>query len=144
MPAVLPEIGLALTAMLAGVILFFSLAVAPLVFRTLEPDDAGRLIRRAFPVYYLVIIAAAAPAAICFAGADSTAAVIMTLVAVGSVIARHDLMPRINRHRDAANAGADGAAKAERAFNRLHRLSVWINGAQLIGVLAVVAMRIAA
>ena len=43
-------------------------------------------------------------------------------------------MPRINQHRDRMLAGD---ATAEVPFDRLHRLSVWINGAQLLAALIV-------
>lgn len=142
MPTFLPELGLALSALLLGAMLFFSMATAPVVFTTLEPEPAGRLIRRMFPVYYLVIIIVAALAAVCFTAADTLTAGAMAVVALGSVIARQGLMPAINRHRDAANAHTDGSVASERAFNRLHRISVWINGAQLIVVIGVVAVRV--
>ncbi len=49
-------------------------------------------------------------------------------------------MPRINRHRDRM---LEGDPEAERGFNRLHRISVWINGAQLLAAF-VVLLRLAA
>ena len=52
-------------------------------------------------------------------------------------MARQVLMPRINVHRDKM---VGGNAEAERAFQGLHRLSVWINGGQLIGSVAVMFM----
>jgi hypothetical protein len=45
-------------------------------------------------------------------------------------------MPRINRDRDRSLAG-DAAAGAR--FARLHRLSVWINAAQIVVVAVVLA-----
>ena len=58
---------------------------------------------------------------------------IMALVAAGAVLSRQVLM-RINHLRDAQLAG-----DAERLrFDRLHRLSVWINSAQILALLWVV------
>lgn len=59
---------------------------------------------------------------------------IMGVVALGAVLAREVLMPRINHHRDRKLAGEP---EAERSFARLHRLSMWINGAQLLAGLVV-------
>ena len=58
----------------------------------------------------------------------------MALIALGAVVARQVLMPRINHHRDRMQAGERAA---EARFDRLHRASVWINGAQLLAALAV-------
>ena len=59
---------------------------------------------------------------------------ILGLIALGAAISRQVLMPRINTQRDRMLAGE---TEAEARFNRLHRASVWINGLQLLGALAV-------
>ena len=61
----------------------------------------------------------------------------MALIALGAFVSRQLLMPRINEHRDRM---LDGDAKAERGFSRLHRLTVWINAAQLAGALSVLVL----
>jgi hypothetical protein len=61
------------------------------------------------------------------------------LVALLFVIAWIVLMPRINAARDRALAGE---ATAGRQFDRLHRLSVAINGLQMV-ILAIVLARLA-
>ena len=61
-------------------------------------------------------------------------------IALGAVVARQVLMPRINGHRDRM---LRGDAEAEAGFNRLHRLSVWINAVQLLAAF-VVLLRLAA
>jgi hypothetical protein len=43
-------------------------------------------------------------------------------------------MPRVNAHRDMAIAGV---AVSGRRFDRLHRLSVWINAVQILAAFAV-------
>ena len=125
---------LAVTALLAtagvfGAMLFFSSVVAPLVFIRLEAATAGRFIRGLFPWYYLFVLCLAAIAAAAIAAVDPVVASIMAAVALGALVARQVLMPQINRDRDRALAGD---AKADRRFGRLHRLSVWINAAQIV------------
>lgn len=58
----------------------------------------------------------------------------MGLIALGALVSRQLLMPRINAHRDMALAGV---AVSARRFERLHRVSVWINAAQLLAAFAV-------
>jgi hypothetical protein len=123
------------TAMLAGAMTFFAGGVAPLVFQTLSEADAGRLIRRIFPVYYLIGLALSGLAGV-FAvlAARPLDAGVLAAVALLFLIARQVLMPRINALRDREVAG-DAAAAGP--FRRLHGLSVWINAAQLLAALAV-------
>ena len=52
------------------------------------------------------------------------------------MLARQGLMPRINRNRDRS---LEGDAAAGVRFNRLHRLSVWINAVQIVVVAVVLA-----
>ena len=59
----------------------------------------------------------------------------MALVAASAALSRQFLMPRINRLRDAQLAGD---TQAGLRFDRLHRLSVWINSAQILALLWVV------
>ena len=43
-----------LTAMILGIMLFFSFVIAPVVFTTLDEENARKFIRRIFPFYYNV------------------------------------------------------------------------------------------
>ena len=126
--------GIVAVASLFGSMLFFSCIVAPLVFVELEAATAGRFIRRLFPWYYAVVGGLALLSAVCMAGGRSLDAIVMTLVLLGAVLSRQILMPRINRYRDRMVAG-DAAAEAP--FERLHKVSVWINGVQLLAALTV-------
>ena len=60
-------------------------------------------------------------------------AALSALTLAGFVLARQVLMPRINRARDGEVAGDPGAGLR---FQRLHRLSVVINGLQWLALLA--------
>ena len=123
-------------AALFGGMLLYSFGFAPFLFRTLKPETAGKLLRRAFPVYYLLTIAAAALGALLiWLAGDGLSAVLLALVALGAVAARQGLMPTINAARDAGDV-------AKGRFNSLHGASVAINMVQL-ALVAWVLVRLA-
>ena len=129
--------GLLSAAILLGSMLFFSCIMAPLIFIKLDEATAGPFVRSIFPWYYLVIIGLSAVGALGLITIQPLPAVILAVIGVAAVLARQVLMPRINDQRDKMVGGSE---EAERAFQRLHRLSVWINGGQLIGIVAVLLM----
>lgn len=137
MNSFLTVLGQVSTATLFGSMAFFSCVMAPLVFIKLEEATAGRFIRSVFPWYYLVVLVLSLVAALALAFALPLHAAAMAAVAAGAVVSRQMLMPRINRHRDAMLAGDSSAGKS---FDRLHKLSVWINGAQLLAALAILVL----
>ncbi|MDJ0948847.1 MAG: DUF4149 domain-containing protein [Alphaproteobacteria bacterium] len=137
MSTILDVLGLVAVSTLFGSMAFFSAVMAPLIFIKLEAATAGRFVRSIFPWYYLVIAGLSLAAAAFLALGRPLEAAIMGLIALGAFVSRQILMPRINRHRDRV---LDGDASAERAFTRLHRASVWINGAQLLGALVVLVL----
>ncbi|MDJ0607827.1 MAG: DUF4149 domain-containing protein [Kiloniellales bacterium] len=137
MNSFLTVLGQVSTATLFGSMAFFSCVMAPLVFIKLEEATAGRFIRSVFPWYYLVVLVLSLVAALALAFALPLYAAAMAAIAAGAVVCRQMLMPRINRHRDAMLAGDSGAGKS---FDRLHKLSVWINGAQLLAALAILVL----
>ena len=134
----LQAVGLILAVLTLGVMLFFSLVVAPLVFIKLPADVAGRFIRALFPWYYLVSGLLASIAAIFLAPSNSIDAALAALVAFAALVSRQVLMPQINKWRDQMLAG-DKIASSK--FNRGHQASVLVNGAQLI-VLCILIWRI--
>ena len=119
---VLHVFGGVLLALAFGAMTFFSAVMAPLVFTKLPFETAGGFIRQVFPWYYLTVggvSAAAAPALLL--GADTLPALLAAVSAAGFWYARQMLMPSINAARDAGETAR---------FERLHRFSVIINGAQ--------------
>ena len=111
------DAGLLITGAIAGAMAFFTAIVAPAAFRVLAADQAGLLVRRLFPIYYLVMAVAAALAAM-LTGFDSPAAGrVLALVAALFMAKRVMLLPRMERHRPGRAAGDAAAA---RAFGRLH------------------------
>lgn len=115
-------------ATLFGGMMLYSFGFAAFVFRTLPADEAGVMLRRAFPWYYGFVIGAGAVAAAVLLPVDATSAALVAAIAASAVYAREDLMKRINAARDRQLAGEDGA---RRRFNRLHGWSVLLNFLQL-------------
>lgn len=117
----------AATTLFGGMVLY-SFGFAPFLFRALEPEVAGRTIRRAFPAYYLFVIAGGALAAALLAVSDPLGAGLMAAVAAIGIFARQILMPMINTARDRQLAGE---AVAKSRFAALHGGSVVLNFVQL-------------
>lgn len=115
----------------------FSFLVAPLSFRILGEQDAGRFVRGMFPSYYLFVITAAGLAVIGTVARNPIVSAVMAVVLVLGVVARQVLMPAINRARDGSLAGDAGA---KRRFGMLHGASMAINFVQLAAAVGCVAL----
>ncbi|MGG5886693.1 DUF4149 domain-containing protein [Falsiroseomonas sp. HC035] len=133
---VLLVIALFATALLFGGMAFFAAIIAPVVFRLLPAEMAGRFLRGVFPPYYLWVLATSAAAAVALYPLSPLDAGIMLVIAGMTFWLRQVLMPRINALSDRAKAG-DAAAK--RAFDLSHRLSVAANLLQMVAAGAVLA-----
>jgi hypothetical protein len=116
------------TSLLFGGMTLYSFGFAPLVFSALPADVAGKLLRRAFPHYYLFVLVTAAAAGLLLWPRDPLASGLMAATALVAIIARQVLMPAINAARDTG---------AKSRFDRLHGLSVAINMLQLAAVVVV-------
>ncbi len=119
------------TAILFGGMVYFAAVFAPVVFRHLPADVAGGLVRRVFPVYYLVGLLLAGLAGLAALPGRPIEGAVLLAVAVGFFWARQILMPRINTARDAG---------ANARFSRLHRFSVTINMVQLVAAAVVLVV----
>ncbi len=124
--------GLVAAACLLGGMVFFAAILAPLVFTKLDGATAARFIRATFPRYYLYVAIAAALGGIGLIWHDRLSGA----VALVTAWLRQGLMPTLNRLRDAGLAG-DAASNAR--FDRMHRVSVYVNLVQMVAVLVVVA-----
>lgn len=118
------EAGILMTALLFGGMVLYSFGFAAFVFSALPSDMARSTIRRAFPYFYLFILAISAVAGILAAGFDQTSAFILAAVAATTIVARQIIMPAIN-------AASDAGATAR--FKALHSLSVIITLAHIAG-----------
>ena len=124
--AIIALIGL---ACLLGGMVFFGAIMAPLVFTKLPPATADLFIRATFPRYYAYVAVTAGLAAIGFLLRGNFAlAIILALVLVLTIWLWHYWLPHLDQVRAAGN---------QAAFAWGHRLSVWLNGGQLLAVLAV-------
>lgn len=118
------EAGILLTALLFGGMVLYTFGFAAFVFSALPSDTARAMIRRAFPHFYLFVLAISAVAVGFAAGFDQTSALILAAIAASTVVARQVIMPAINAASDA------GAATR---FKALHSLSVLVTLAHIAG-----------
>jgi uncharacterized membrane protein len=136
----------ALTAWV-GSILFFSFAVAPIIFKVLGAESGAKFVRALFPRYYawgVVSTAIALPAMVCgplsvpeLRGPMVGVQAAMIAVSLGIMLyCGNTLTPAINAARD------EGPASADR-FNRLHKRSVNLNAVVLlIGIVLLVGFAV--
>lgn len=120
---------LLLTSLLFGGMALFSFGFAVFVLKHLPTDVARSLIRKAFPVYYLLVTLVAALAALAAVTFDGLSAAILVAIALTTLIARQALMPAINAATDRGD---------KRAFGMLHGLSVVLQLAQIVATAAVI------
>jgi uncharacterized membrane protein len=135
-----------------GSIVFFSFVVAPTVFKTLKPEDAGVLIRRIFSKYYLIGIICAAIGIVCVGllltdrAFGKWPAILSLLLLAGmggtDLWLRQGVMPHMNHLRDQRatieSSGKPPDEELEREWKALHQLSVRMNGVVLLGGLVLV------
>jgi hypothetical protein len=116
-------------AVLFGAMVFFPVVVAPLVFRTLEPEAAGAFLRALFPRYYLFMILTSGLAGVLLLPSDAVAGIVLMAIAISTLWVRGWLVPRLNAWRDQELDGDDDAGQR---FARGHRFSVALNVLQLV------------
>ena len=119
------QISIYLTAMILGIMLFFSFVIAPVVFTTLNEDNARKFIRRIFPFYYNVNLGLSLIVLLTFLllsklGIDFYLILVITLLFSTS---NYLLMPLINKYRD---------EKQDKKFKYSHFISVVINFVQML------------
>ena len=122
------QVSLYLIAMILGVMLFFSFVIAPVVFTTLDEENAREFIRRIFPFYYNVNLCISLVVLIIFLilsklGIDFYLILLVTLLFATS---NYLLMPLINKYRD---------EKQDIKFKYSHFVSVIINFIQMFFLL---------
>ena len=119
------QLSIYLIAMILGIMLFFSFVIAPVVFTTLDEDNARKFIRRIFPFYYNVNLAISFVVLLTFLflsklGVDFYLILLITILFATS---NYLLMPLINKYRD---------EKQDKKFKYSHFISVAINFVQMI------------
>jgi len=119
-----------LTAGLLAIMIFYSFGIAINVHRTLDKGNAGKLLRKLFPVYFLwgILISVIAEIIYFYKGLE-TQAFIMAVIAIGYLYSRQVLVPKLNKNRDLAN---EGDKESKKIFSSLHFQSVLINLIQML------------
>ncbi len=116
---------------LVGGMVFFGAIMAPLVFTKLPPEFSGPFIRATFPRYYAyIVIASLIGLAGLLIRGDWGMAVVAGVIALVTLWLWLGWIPHLNMLRDTGQ---------QAAFARGHRISVWVNGAELIVALAMLA-----
>ena len=119
------QLSIYLIAMILGIMLFFSFVIAPVVFTSLDEDNARKFIRRIFPFYYNVNLVISFVVLLTFLflsklGVDFYLILLITILFATS---NYLLMPLINKYRD---------EKQDKKFKYSHFISVVINFVQMI------------
>ena len=119
------QISIYLTAMILGIMLFFSFVIAPLVFTTLDEDNARKFIRRIFPFYYNVNLGLSLIVLLIFLFLSKLGIDFYLILAITLLFATSNylLMPLINKYRD---------EKQDKKFKYSHFISVVINFVQML------------
>jgi hypothetical protein len=96
------QISIYLTSMILGIMLFFSFVIAPVVFTTLDEENARKFIRKIFPFYYNVNLGISVLILLIFLiiskiGTDFYIFLVITIL---FAISNYILMPLINKFRD--------------------------------------------
>lgn len=114
---------LLVTALLFGGMVLYSFGFAAFVFTALPADQAGPVIRRAFPHFYVFVLVTSVIAAALLWPSDNVSAILLLIIAVTTIPTRQFLMPAINRATDSG---------AKTLFDKLHKLSVFITISHMV------------
>jgi uncharacterized membrane protein len=137
-----------------GETVFLSLVVAPSIFASFPVEEAGRVMSALFPAYYRVgavcgvvlVVAALALWRWTAAGGGrwGLSAALAAIMLAAVLYAGLAIQPRVRELRDQRHR-PDAPADVEIEFDRLHRLSVQLNGVVLAGglVLSLLAALVA-
>ena len=119
------QVSIYLIAMILGIMLFFSFVIAPVVFTTLDEENARKFIRRIFPFYYNVNLGISFIVLLIFFILSNFGINFYLILVVVLLFATSNylLMPLINKYRD---------NKQDKKFKYSHFISVIINFIQMI------------
>ena len=127
------QLSIYLTSIVLGIMLFFSFVVAPVVFTTLDEENARKFIRRIFPYYYNVNlgISLLVLLILLFTSNFEIKFYLILVVAILFAISNYLLMPMINKFRD---------ENQDKKFKYSHLISVIFNFIQIL-ILVVILFR---
>ena len=114
-----------LPSIVLGIMLFFSFAVAPIIFKVLKENEARNFVRTIFPYYYLINLILISLICIFLFSKNfiNLDFYLLASVAILFAVSLFILMPMINNARD---------QKQDIKFKYLHMISVIINFLQII------------
>ena len=127
------QLSIYLTSIILGIMLFFSFVVAPVVFTTLDEENARKFIRRIFPYYYNVNlgISLLVLLILLFTSNFEIKFYLILVVAILFAISNYLLMPMINKFRD---------ENQDKKFKYSHLISVIFNFVQIL-ILVIIIFR---
>ena len=119
------QLSIYLIAMILGIMLFFSFVIAPVVFTSLDENNARKFIRRIFPFYYNVNLGISLIVLLTFIFLSKLGVDFYLILAISLLfaISNYLLMPLINKYRDEMQ---------DKKFKYSHSISVVINFVQMI------------
>tara|TARA_Y100000591_G_scaffold167108_1_gene144117 strand:- start:81 stop:479 length:399 start_codon:yes stop_codon:yes gene_type:complete len=122
-----------LPSIILGIMLFFSFVVAPLVFTTLDEENARKFIRRIFPYYYNVNLGVSLILLLILLLTSNFEVkfYLILVVTILFAISNYLLMPIINKFRD---------EKQDKKFKYSHLISVIFNFLQIL-ILVIILFR---
>ena len=117
-----------LIAISLGTMLFFSFVIAPVIFKVLDANNAGKFVRKIFPYYYLInfIVLSIAVLLLFYISSINLDFYITLVITILFAVSLFVLMPLINKLKD---------NKEDRKFKYSHTLSVVINFIQITGLI---------
>lgn len=116
-----------ITAAILSFMIFFPIVVATSVFKVLDEKQSSKFLRIFFPKYYLYgFILSFLGLVISALKQEINSVLFYIFIALGFFFSRQILMPMINEAKDEAK---------DIKFNKLHKLSVFINFLQIISCL---------
>ena len=105
--------------------IFFPLVVATSVFKVLDEKQSSKFLRIFFPKYYLYgLVLSFAGVILSIYFENKLSILIYSFIMIGFTFSRQILTPMVNKAKDSND---------EKKFNKLHKLSVFINFLQIIG-----------
>ena len=104
-----------LSGIISGAILFQTAIVAPVVFTTLDAENASKFLRKIFPRFFMVIFILGISALIVSSVFLSIQGIVIAAVTAISMIISYLVVPATNKARDEDRSTA---------FRRLHTLTV--------------------
>ena len=121
----LTQLNIYFPPIILGIMLFFSFVIAPVVFTTLDEENARKFIRKIFPYYYKVNLGISLLILLIFLLTSNFGIkfYLILVVAILFAISNYLLMPMINKFRD---------ENQDKKFKYTHAISVIFNFIQIL------------